>query len=119
MPHHEPVDEEQTSRARELRHEATFPERLLWGRLRNRRLANIKFRRQLPLGPFVVDFYCDDARIAIELDGNSHADRATYDAARTAFLESERIRVIRIGNDDVLTNLDGVLQMLIRECGKT
>jgi len=118
MPHHKPVDDEQTTRARELRHDATFPEKLLWSRLRNRQLAGIKFRRQFPLGPFVIDFYCDEARLTIELDGDSHTGRATYDAERTALLHREQVRVVRVGNDDVLTNLDGVLEMLLRECGR-
>ena len=116
MPRHKPVSGEQTDRARELRHVATFPEKLLWSRLRDRRLSGLKFRRQFPIGSFVVDFYCDDARLAIELDGNSHADRADYDARRTEFLKSVGLRVIRVGNDDVLHNLEGVLTMILREC---
>jgi len=118
MPRHKPVTDKQTARARDLRHDSPFPEKLLWGRLRNRGLSGIKFRRQFPLGPFIIDFYCDDAKVAIELDGDSHAGRADYDADRTKFIEASGLRVVRIGNDDILSNLDGVLEMILRECGR-
>jgi len=112
------LNDEQRARARELRDNATFPERLLWGRLRGGRLNGIKFRRQYSVPPFVVDFYCAAAKLAIELDGNSHAERARHDAERTAFLQSSDIRVLRIANDEVLKDLDAVLELIVRECAK-
>jgi len=116
MSFRKPIDDEQKSRTRDLRHDATFPERLLWGRLRARRLAGIKVRRQHSIAPYIVDFFCEDAQVVIELDGNSHADRGRYDADRTAFLERQGLRVVRIANDDVLRDLDAVLEQIIREC---
>ena len=75
--------------ARELRRDSTFPERLLWSRLRNRGLFGLKFRRQHPIGPFVIDFYCRESSLAVELDGRSHEGRESYDDARTDWLESQ------------------------------
>jgi very-short-patch-repair endonuclease len=108
---------EQKERARQLRRAATFPERLLWGRLRAGRLAGIKFRRQHTIESFVVDFYCHEARLAIELDGDSHAGRGAYDADRTAQLAKLGVRVVRIANDDVLRDLDAVLELIVSLCG--
>ena len=94
---------------RELRHNPTEPERRLWSALRNRQVAGAKFRQQTWLGPFLVDFYCADAQLAIEVDGDTHAYQQDYDERRTAWLEREGFRVIRFTNDDVMRNLDGVL----------
>jgi very-short-patch-repair endonuclease len=88
-------------RARRLRRDATVPERLLWARLRRRALG-VRFLRQHPIGPFIVDFYTPDARLAIEVDGRSHDGREAYDAARQAYLEARGVRVLRLTNDDVL-----------------
>jgi very-short-patch-repair endonuclease len=117
MPHRKRLDDEQKSRARRLRRDATFPERLLWGRLRAGRLAGLKFRRQYPVAAFIADFYCHRSRLAIELDGDSHEGRAEYDAERTAVFARLGIRVLRIGNDDVIRELDAVMEMILRECG--
>jgi very-short-patch-repair endonuclease len=116
MPFRKPIDDKYKARARKLRQVPTFPERLLWGKLRGRRLAGIKFRRQHPLKPYIVDYYCEDAKLIIELDGKSHDGHAKDDATRAAFLKSLGLDIIRIGNDDVLTNLEGVLEFIIREC---
>lgn len=75
-------DKETIARSRQLRKQSTFPERLLWGRLRDRRLAGLKFRRQNPVGEFIVDFYCEEHHLAIELDGNSHNGHADCDRSR-------------------------------------
>jgi very-short-patch-repair endonuclease len=117
-PRHKPLDDVQKNRARDLRQQATVPERLLWGRLRAGRLAGLKFRRQHPIDRFIIDFYCDESKLAVELDGASHQGRAQYDAQRTAFLQGLGIRVVRIGNDDVLRSMDAVLKMILRECQK-
>ncbi|GAB4414263.1 MAG: hypothetical protein Kow00123_27740 [Anaerolineales bacterium] len=104
------------ARARELRHPQTPAETLLWARLRNRQLSGFKFRRQHPIGTAIVDFYCDACRLAIEVDGDSHAERAEYDAARTQALEEQGVRVIRFTNRDVIHHLDAVLERILEEC---
>ena len=90
----------------------TDAERRLWAALRNRRLADLKFRRQVPLGRYVLDFYCEDARLAVEVDGSQHAQRVAYDEARTLWLASKRIRTVRVWNNDVIQNLAGVLEII-------
>jgi very-short-patch-repair endonuclease len=102
-------------RGRELRHEASFPERLLWSRLRNHRLGP-RFRRQQPLGPYVVDFLCASARLVVELDGRSHEDQPKYDQERQEYLESQGWKVIRFTNDNLLADLDGVMEMIWATC---
>ncbi|MEX2026571.1 MAG: DUF559 domain-containing protein [Pirellulaceae bacterium] len=103
--------------ARLLRKDSTFPERLLWSRLRGGRLGGLKFRRQHSVGDFVVDFYCHEHALAIELDGESHSGRAEYDQERQAVIEQWGVRVVRYGNDDILQDLDAVLEQILRECG--
>ena len=102
--------------ARQLRKNSTVPERLLWSRLRGRNLAGLKFRRQHPIGDFVVDFYCHEHHLAIELDGESHADRGEADRRRQEIIERLGVRVVRYGNDDILKDLDTVLEQILREC---
>ena len=92
----------------EVRHNPTEPEKKLWSALGNRQLAGAKFRQQTWLGPFLVDFYCAEAKLAVEVDGDTHAHQQDYDARRTAWLEHEGFRVIRFSNDDVMRNLEGV-----------
>jgi very-short-patch-repair endonuclease len=101
--------------ARELRRKATDAEKYLWSLLRNRQLAGYKFRRQHPLGRFVLDFYCHEAKLCVELDGGQHAEpaQADYDRERTVWLNREGIRVIRFWNTDVLNNIEGVLQSIL------
>jgi very-short-patch-repair endonuclease len=82
-------------------------------RLRDRRLGGLKFRRQVPIGSYVVDFCCEHARLIIELDGGQHAERNAQDAERTAELDAHGYLVLRFWNDDVLNNIDGVLEMII------
>jgi very-short-patch-repair endonuclease len=94
-------------RARELRLAMTDAERRLWSALRDRRLQRFKFRRQRPLGPYIVDFACIEHRLVIEADGGQHADNAD-DAKRTAWLECRGWRVLRFWNNDILTNTEGV-----------
>ena len=107
------------NRARELRHEMTPQERSLWQRLRNRQLYGLKFRRQTPLGPFILDFFCHEHQLEIELDGHHHAEpvQQRYDQARTEWLQQQGVRVIRFTNREVDTNLEGVLQEIVRQCG--
>jgi very-short-patch-repair endonuclease len=98
-----------TPRAKRLRTDSTDAERLVWSRLRAHRLRGWKFKRQQPIGRYVVDFACFDAKLVIELDGGQHADAADMDATRDAWLNSQGLRVLRFWNNDVLSNLDGVL----------
>ena len=102
--------------ARTMRHEPAPAEQKLWYELRDRRLGGFKFRRQQPAGPFVADFYCADSRLIVELDGDTHAGREDYDAARTAWLANNGHRVVRFTNDDVHHNLEGVLLAILAEC---
>src|SRR5262245_33997923 len=90
-----PLDSSLLAFARKLRQQHSDPGRLLWALLRNRHFGNFKFRRQHPFKPFILDFYCQEAKLAIELDGGQHnTDSARqYDSERTAFLESHEISV--------------------------
>ncbi len=99
-------------RARNLRKSMTKAETLLWSRLRNRGLEGFRFRRQHPIGNYVVDFVCEGERLVVELDGGQHATRNLANEARTHWLQQQGYRVIRFWNNDVLQNLEGVLAML-------
>src|SRR5262249_7534924 len=91
--------------ARRLRRSVTVVERLLWRRLRDRQLDGHKFRRQHPLGPYVLDFFCEARKLVIEIDGGQHADQVQHDERRTRWLEERGCRVIRFWNNDVTGNL--------------
>jgi very-short-patch-repair endonuclease len=95
-----------SSTARSLRRNQTDAERTLWLRLRDRRLAGLKFKRQFPIDRFVVDFYCADAKLTIELDGGQHTERSLDDARRTEILASMGYLVLRLWNNDVMRNID-------------
>ena len=103
--------------ARKLRANMTDAERRLWSALRDRRLQQFKFRRQHPLGPFIVDFACIEHRLVIEADGGQHVDNAE-DAKRTAVLESRGWRVLRFWNNDILTNTEGVQLAILEALGQ-
>jgi very-short-patch-repair endonuclease len=96
------------TRARIMRREPTPAERVLWQALRDKQLHGLKFRRQVPLGPYIVDFYCSAARLVVEVDGVVHAD-STTDPVRDEWLRAQGLHVLRFWNDEVLKNLDGVL----------
>ncbi len=102
--------------AKKLRKEMTDVEKRLWFRLRDRRLENLKFRRQMPIGPYVADFICLEQRVIVELDGGQHAEQADSDAQRTAWLNGQGFKVLRFWNNEVLENLAGVLEVIVREC---
>ena len=105
--------------ARTLRKQMTDAEHRLWYHLRNRAFLNQKFRRQHPVGPYIVDFVCLHARVIIELDGGQHANSPS-DAYRDAHLQREGFRVLRFWNNEVLDNLEGVAwrieQELLMDC---
>jgi len=96
------------TRARQLRREASEPERRLLRALRES-FPSCKWRHQTPVGPFYADVLCFAEKLVIEVDGDSHADREQRDAARTAIIEDEGFRVLRFWNNDVVENLDGVI----------
>ena len=106
---------ETVEKARDLRRRLTPPEARLWFALKGEKLEGIKFRRQHPVGPYVLDFYCAAARLAVEVDGQGHdnPDQAAHDARRTQWLETQSIAVMRIVAEDVRVNLDGVLEALL------
>ena len=105
--------------AKILRQNATDAERRLWARLRSRQLDGYKFRRQVPLGPYVADFVCLSERLVVEVDGGQHSRRRNADAARTVWLEGSGFRVLRFWNNDVLGNLEGVLETIRRNLPPT
>jgi len=106
--------------ARELRAASTDAERRLWYYLRDRRLSGYRFRRQAPIGRFVVDFVCVRARLIVELDGGQHADHLLEDLERTQWLARSGYRVIRFWNHEVLQRteavLESILEALIQAC---
>ncbi len=101
--------------ARALRRRSTEAEKLLWSRLRGRRFDGIKFKRQVPIANYVVDFAALDLKFIIELDGGQHALRADQDENRTRILHEWGYHVIRFWNNDVLGNIDGVLEAILQE----
>ena len=100
--------------ARKLRQDATDPEALLWACLRGRRINKRKFRRQHPIDPYVLDFYCGDLRLAIELDGGRHntTDGKKRDKAREAFLRSQGIETLRFTNEELMRYTDSVMNVI-------
>ena len=103
-----------TGHARYLRKSLTEPERRLWKALRDRRCNGLKFRRQVPIGRYIVDFICLESRLIIEVDGGQHARRRKHDLARTAYLQSQGFRVLRFWNNEIRENLVGVLDVIAR-----
>ncbi|WP_284125331.1 endonuclease domain-containing protein [Parerythrobacter aestuarii] len=103
-----------TLRSRELRMNATEPERVLWQHLRSRQLAGVRFNRQFPIGQFICDFVARGPRLVIELDGGTHASDEAHeaDACRTRFLHAQGYTVIRFWNHEVMDNVEGVLRRI-------
>ena len=102
-------------RARKLRSDSTEAERKLWLHLRGNRLEGWKFRRQVPIGRYIVDFLCLDAKLVIEVDGGQHDAHRAKDEARTRAIEQFGFRVVRFWNNDVLANTAGVLEQILIE----
>ncbi|MCU4178090.1 DUF559 domain-containing protein [Bosea sp. BH3] len=103
--------------ARQLRQRATEPEDVLWSLLRNRRLDGLKFRRQVPLLGYTVDFICIDRKLIVEIDGRQHGWEAGYDEARTAEIERHGFRVVRFSNADVVDDRDAVIAAIRKAIG--
>jgi very-short-patch-repair endonuclease len=96
--------------ARRMRHEPTDAERKFWSRARGRAFAGYKFKRQYPIGCYIVDFVCLEHRLIVELDGGQHARQEGYDEERTAFLQARGFRVMRFWNDEFLKHPDETME---------
>jgi very-short-patch-repair endonuclease len=99
--------------AKRLRKDSTDAERLLWRNVRASRLEGHKFRRQQPIGPYIVDFVCFEAKLVVELDGGQHAQAEAADRTRDTWLRAQGFGVLRFWNNDVMQNLDGVLAQIM------
>jgi very-short-patch-repair endonuclease len=107
------------SRARQLRKNPTDAERLIWQKLRFWQVDGCKFRRQQPLGNYIVDFVCLEKRLIIEVDGGQHAEDANYDTDRDAWLRNQSFVILRFWNNDVLKNIDGVMEVIVKNLQST
>ena len=105
--------------ARDLRMNQSDAEARIWRHLRNRQLYGAKFRRQIAIDPYIVDFICTDHMLIVELDGGQHAEQVERDEKRTRFLEDRGFRVLRFWNNDVLANTEGVLEVIMMELQKS
>jgi very-short-patch-repair endonuclease len=105
--------------ARQLRKNPTDAERALWGKLRLWQLDGIKFRRQQPLGRYIVDFVCLEKRLVVEVDGGQHAEDANYDSDRDAWLREQGFVILRFWNNDVLKNIEGVMTVIVEKLRST
>ena len=112
MPHRA-VSNRSRSRARSLRSDMTAAENRIWSRLRAHRLDGTSFRRQVPIGAYIADFACLQARLVIEIDGGQHAD-SSRDIERDAWLRAQGFSILRYWNNDVLSNTDGVIEDIAR-----
>jgi very-short-patch-repair endonuclease len=101
--------------AKQLRCQATDAEQLLWKHLRARRLAGFKFRRQLAVEPYIVDFACFEAKLVVEADGSQHGEKRDCDDRRTEFLQARGWRVLRFWNHEILMETQTVLEQIHRE----
>ena len=99
--------------AKKLRKNMTDAERLLWRHLRNRELGGYKFRRQRPIGPYIVDFVCLEKKLVIEVDGGQHAGQVELDAKRSDYLKEKGYRILRFWNNEVLTETESVLTVIL------
>ena len=107
-----PYDPKLVSRARKLRKQGILSEVLLWNQLRNRSLRGYKFFRQKPIGPYIVDFLCEELSLIIEIDGYSHQEKDQYDKNRDGFLRSFGFYVLHFQDEDIRKNLTGVLMVI-------
>ncbi len=113
LPHHpSKLPDDLRTYAREMRSQMTDAEALLGKLLRNRRIANAKFRRQHPMGRYILDFYCDEKMLAIELDGGQHMDAADYDERRDNWFKSQGVRTLRFWNNQVLAETESMMEVI-------
>jgi very-short-patch-repair endonuclease len=107
------------SRARALRKNSTEAEKVLWGHLRFWQVDGCKFRRQQPIGNYIVDFVCLEKKLIIDLDGGQHAEQSSYDGERDAWLRAQGFSVLRFWNNDVLQNVSSVKDAILSELEST
>ncbi|MBW1836147.1 MAG: endonuclease domain-containing protein [Deltaproteobacteria bacterium] len=100
-------------RAKKLRKNMTDAERLLWRHLRNRELGGYKFRRQRPIGPYIVDFVCIEKKLVVEVDGGQHAGQVELDTKRSGYLKEKGYRVLRFWNNEVLKETESALTVIL------
>jgi very-short-patch-repair endonuclease len=103
------------ARARTLRHNMTEAERRVWRMLRSHQITGYNFRRQVPIGRYIADFVCHEARLIVEIDGGQHDRSSPQEAERSGFLQNEDYRILRFWNNEVLANPDGVHQTIAGE----
>ncbi|MDD4869021.1 MAG: endonuclease domain-containing protein [Kiritimatiellae bacterium] len=106
--------------ARSLRKKMTWAEKALWLHLRDRKLVRTKFRRQQPFGPYILDFYCAERKLSVEIDGGQHdfPDQKIHDLKRNNYLESKGVRVLRFWNSQIMENIEAVLTRIKSELEK-
>lgn len=102
----------QKDRRRELRKNQTEAENILWQKIRGRKMNNLKFHRQYSVGPYILDFFCPQIRLNIELDGEQHKDAREYDRERELFLKDKDITIIRFWNSEVLDKIENVCKII-------
>ena len=118
-PHHpQKIPEDLKAYAREMRKKMPDAEQLLWYLLRNRRVAGGKFRRQHSIGRYILDFYCVEKKLAIELDGGQHSEQQTYDQHRDTYLKEHGIEVLRFWNNQMLLETEAVLEVIYSKITK-
>jgi len=113
------ITSEKRQRAKELRKNMTPEEKLLWHELRTNKLAGWHFRRQQVIDGFIVDFYCHAASLIVEVDGSIHEAQKEQDAERDAHLVSRGFRILRVMNDEVNNNIQGVLRLILEKLNQT
>jgi very-short-patch-repair endonuclease len=106
------------ARARTLRQNMTEAEMRVWQILRSHQMMGYKFRRQVPIGRYIADFVCHEARLIVEIDGGQHDRAAPREAERSGFLQNQGYRILRFWNDEVLANLDGVHETIAGELSR-
>lgn len=104
--------------AKNLRKRSTDAERLMWKHLRVKQMGGLKFRRQHPIGNYIVDFACLEKRVVVELDGGQHGERVNKDRARDEWLKARGYKVLRFWNNEVLKNVEGVLEVIMEAASK-
>lgn len=113
------ISGETRSRAKALRRDLTVPEQRLWKHLKQLKPLGFHFRRQAPIGVYVADFVCLSAKFVIEVDGHLHGSpgAAAHDARRDAYMNNEGFRVLRVSNSEIVRNIEGVVETVMRELG--
>ncbi|TWT77957.1 hypothetical protein Pla123a_17560 [Posidoniimonas polymericola] len=108
------VNQNLRTNAKQLRRDATYPEQVLWYALGSKQLRGLKFRRQHPIDRYVVDFFCGEGNLVVEVDGESHEGQQVADSRRQGRLTDLGFNLLRVSNDEVLENLDGVLEAILK-----